>query len=127
MNTILNEALLSTKHIQHAAIIKSKDGQVKAKSPFLSISLLDFEKISKAFVNPKEARAENGFVFSNTSYKAVRADTYSIYAKNNENCGVIVAKTANHYIIGTYDSTMFCSVAAEAVEKLADYFRKKNK
>jgi hypothetical protein len=38
-----------------------------------------------------------------------------------------VGRTLSHYIVGMYDSAMLSSVAAEAVEKLSEYFRKKNK
>ena len=60
------------------------------------------------------------------SYRAVRADTLSVYAKNEKH-GVIISRTNQHYIIASYDPSMYASVAVEAVEKLADYFRKKNK
>jgi hypothetical protein len=32
MNALLQEALVGTQHIQHAAIIRRKDGAIKAKS-----------------------------------------------------------------------------------------------
>lgn len=72
------------------------------------------------------------------TYKAVRADKMSIYGKHDKR-GLVVAKTLHHYIIGTYESNMYASVAVEAVEKLgkrslvrfisslAEYFRKKDK
>jgi hypothetical protein len=40
---------------------------------------------------------------------------------------LVIAKTTQHYIFGTFDSTMYGSVAIEAVEKLAEYLRKKDK
>ncbi|KAI8853023.1 hypothetical protein BC829DRAFT_35319 [Chytridium lagenaria] len=64
--------------------------------------------------------------FNDVAYRAVRSDNLSVYAKNDKS-GIIISRTHGHYIIGTYDSSMFASVAAEAVEKLGDYFRKKNK
>jgi hypothetical protein len=33
MNILLNESLLATKHISHAAIVRRKDGYVKTRSP----------------------------------------------------------------------------------------------
>ncbi|KAJ3391017.1 Profilin-4 [Lobulomyces angularis] len=128
MNSILSEALLSTKHIQHAAIIRKKDGAVKAKSNGLQVLVGDCEKINKAFDSPLDIRsAEHGLTFFENQYKIVRADNLSIYGKTIDKSGLIICKTINHYIICTYDSTMYCSVAVEAVEKLAEYFRKKSK
>jgi hypothetical protein len=37
MNALLQEGLIATKHIQHAAIIKRKDGIIKAKSTSFSV------------------------------------------------------------------------------------------
>ena len=34
--------------------------------------------------------------------------------------GVIIGRTQNYYIVGLYDSTMYASVAAEAVERLGE-------
>ncbi|KAJ3196598.1 Profilin-4 [Irineochytrium annulatum] len=101
----------------------------------------DWSKIQMAFDNPKEVRtAEAAITLMDVAYRAVRADNLSVYAKNDKS-GVIVARTHSHFILGTYDASMFASVAAEAIEKLgtsstpitwnlqraADYFRKKNK
>ncbi|KAI8837127.1 Profilin-4 [Chytriomyces hyalinus] len=127
MNQLLQEALLSTHHVQHAAIIKRKDGSVKAKSPLFELSPADYSKILMAFENPREVRTgEASISLMDVAYRAVRADNLSLYAKNDKS-GIIVAKTHGHFILSTYDGTMFASVCAEAVEKLADYFRKKNK
>ncbi|KAI9208630.1 profilin [Polychytrium aggregatum] len=127
MNALLQEALLSTKHINHAAIVRRKDGSIKAKSPQFVMTAQDLQKIVTAFDSPREVRtSENGITLMDMGYRAVRADTLSIYAKNDRS-GVIICRTYNHYIIGTYDGSMYASVAAEAVEKLAEYFRKKNK
>ncbi|KAJ3215032.1 Profilin-4 [Dinochytrium kinnereticum] len=127
MNALLQEALLSTRHIHHAAIIKRKDGSVKAKSPLFELNAQDYTRIQNAFENPREARtSEAAITFQDVAYRAVRSDNLSVYAKNDKT-GVIICRTHAHYIVGTYDASMFASVAAEAVEKLADYFRKKNK
>ncbi|KAJ3289575.1 Profilin-4 [Rhizoclosmatium sp. JEL0117] len=127
MNQLLQEALLSTHHVQHAAIIKRKDGSIKAKSPLFEITPMDYTKILIAFESPRDVRTgEAAITLMDMAYRAVRADNLSLYAKNDKS-GIIVAKTHGHYIVSTYDGTMFASVCAEAVEKLADYFRKKNK
>lgn len=59
-------------------------------------------------------------------YKLIRADKLSIYGRHDKK-GIVIVKTLHHYIIGTYDASMYASVAVEAVEKLAEYFRKKDK
>jgi hypothetical protein len=46
MNAIINEALISTKHIQYAAIIKRKDGVIKAKTPGFVLTAIDVEHIT---------------------------------------------------------------------------------
>ncbi|KAJ3341650.1 Profilin-4 [Entophlyctis luteolus] len=118
MNQLLHEALLSTQHVRHAAIIKRKDGSIKAKSPLLELSEADYRKILLAFENPGEVRtAEAAITLMDSVYRAVRADNLSLYAKNDKS-GIIVAKTHGHFILSTYDSAMFASVCAEAVEKL---------
>ncbi|KAL2919900.1 Profilin-4 [Polyrhizophydium stewartii] len=154
MNSLLQEALMGTRHISHAAIVRQKDGAIKAKSPNFALSPTDLQKIEAAFEHPRDVRsADNGIVFLDTPYRAVRADSMSVYAKNyvrrsQDKSGVIISKTSQHYIIAAYDPTMYASVAVEAVEKLgeappskcirrsrlklialpkADYFRKKSK
>jgi hypothetical protein len=38
MNILLNEALLASKHISHAGIVRVRDGAVKAKSIQFTVS-----------------------------------------------------------------------------------------
>ncbi len=74
--------------------------------------------IEHAFEKPNEVRGfDSQFPFMDTMYKAIRADKLSIYGKH-EKSGVVIARTQHHYIIGTYDSSMYASVAVESVEKL---------
>ncbi|RKO86897.1 profilin [Blyttiomyces helicus] len=118
MNSLLQEAIVSTKHVTHAAIIRRKDGVIKAKSPQFMLEPDDWTRIVSAFENPRAVRTmEAGITLMEGSYRAIRADKMSVYAKN-EKTGVIIAQTQAHYIIAAYDATMFASVAAEAVEKL---------
>ncbi|KAI8907852.1 profilin-4-like protein [Gorgonomyces haynaldii] len=127
MNSLLQEALIQTKHISQAAIIRQKDGSIKAKSANFQFSQEELDKITNAFVSPRDLRTgDNGIVFMENFYKPVRADKFSIYAKN-EKSGLIISKTNLHYIVGAYDASMYASVAAEAVEKLAEYLRSKDK
>ncbi|KAK5666622.1 hypothetical protein BDV3_006089 [Batrachochytrium dendrobatidis] len=127
MNSLLQEALMGTRHISHAGIIRQKDGVIKAKSPNFLLVPTDLAKIEAAFEHPRDARSgDSSISFLDIPYRAVRADSLSIYAKNDK-AGIIISKTIQHYIIAVYDSTMYPSIAVEAVEKLADYFRNKNK
>ena len=41
MNALLQEALMGTKHVSHAAIIKQKDGALIAKSYNFAVSYFD--------------------------------------------------------------------------------------
>jgi profilin len=87
----------------------------------------EYKAIHVAFLAPAEFRANDTELnFLDVKYHAVRADDVSIYAKN-EKTGLIIAKTNMHYIFAAYDSSMYASIAVEAVERLAEYFRKKNK
>ncbi|KAJ3045690.1 Profilin-4 [Rhizophlyctis rosea] len=127
MNSLLQESLLATKHVSNAAIVRRKDGAIKAKSTAFALSASDWLRIQSAFDNPREVRtAEAGITLMELGYRAVRADGLSVYAKNDKQ-GVIIARTQHHYIIATYDANMFASITAEAVEKLAEYLRKKHK
>jgi profilin len=82
MNALLQEGLLATKNIQHAAIIKKKEGTVKAKSNFFSITAAEFESLENAFEKPGVVRAPGEtFKLMDGEYKVVRADKQSIYGK----------------------------------------------
>ncbi|KAJ3261603.1 Ran-binding protein 17 [Boothiomyces macroporosus] len=83
MNALLQEALIGTKHISHAGIIRKKDGTIKAKSPLFTISPQEFHRIENAFLNPGEIRGSDGVVaFMENFYRPLKADSISIYAKN---------------------------------------------
>ncbi|XP_031212532.1 profilin-4 isoform X5 [Mastomys coucha] len=66
--------------------------------------------------NPLLTRRE-GLYFKEKDYKCVRADDYSLYAKN-ENTGVVVVKTHMYLVVATYTAGMYPSVCVEATEKL---------
>ncbi|XP_012583074.1 PREDICTED: profilin-4 isoform X3 [Condylura cristata] len=73
--------------------------------------------------NPLQARRE-GLYFKEKDYRCVRADDYSLYAKN-ENTGVVVVKTHLYLLVATYTEGMYPGVCVEATEKLAEYLRRK--
>lgn len=39
MNSLLHEALLATKNVQNAAIVRRKDWHIKAKSPQFNVNI----------------------------------------------------------------------------------------
>ncbi|KAI9012800.1 Profilin-4 [Gaertneriomyces sp. JEL0708] len=128
MNSFIDEALLATKHVDQAAIIRIKDGAVKAKSQKFWMSSQEWGQIQNAFANPREVRTlDPGLTVLDQDFRVIRADQVAVYAKNDDRCGVVIAKTSQYYILGTYNAKMFASICAEAVEKLAEYLRKKNK
>uniref|UniRef100_A0A671FMH2 Profilin n=1 Tax=Rhinolophus ferrumequinum TaxID=59479 RepID=A0A671FMH2_RHIFE len=73
--------------------------------------------------NPLQTRRE-GLYFKEKDYKCVRADDYSLYAKN-ENTGVVVVKTQLYLLVATYTEGMCPSICVEATEKLGEYLRRK--
>lgn len=80
MNSLVQEGLLGTKHIADAAIIKQKDGQIKAKSQRFTILPDELTKIQNIF---SSQRATDTLIqFQEVNYRAIRADKQSIYAKN---------------------------------------------
>ncbi|VCW99000.1 unnamed protein product [Gulo gulo] len=69
--------------------------------------------------NPLQTRRE-GLYFKEKDYKCIRADDYSLYAKN-ENTGVVVVKTHLYLLVATYTEGMYPSVCVEATEKLGKF------
>ncbi|RKO94951.1 profilin-4-like protein, partial [Caulochytrium protostelioides] len=125
---LLNEGLLATKNIRHAAIVRRKDGAVKVMSPGNPFASKDFKMIEETFALADKTTpptcGEPGFRFNDSKYTLVRCDDESIYAKNGK-AGVVVTKTPQFYVAATYTTSMHASIAVEAVEKLSDYLRTK--
>ncbi|XP_067400787.1 profilin-4 [Emydura macquarii macquarii] len=124
ISSLLNDCLIKTKHVEHAAIIKLKDGTVWASTTGFNLQPQSALLLSYAFCkNLLQVRRE-GLYFTEKHYKCVRADEGSIYLKNEDE-GLIAVKTNSYILVGTYSEDMYPSVCVEAVEKLADYFRDK--
>ncbi|KAI8819382.1 profilin [Fimicolochytrium jonesii] len=118
MNSLLEEALLATQHIQHGAILRIKDGAIKGRSPQFSMSPSDLSLIQHAFEKPGEARTmDTGLTLGEEEYHIIRADRMAVYGKHKSN-GIIICRTHQFYILGTYENGMHASIAVEAVEKL---------
>ncbi|GAB5570010.1 profilin-4 [Prionailurus iriomotensis] len=104
--------------------------------PFAELTVMpsDVRTLVNGFAkNPLQTRRE-GLYFKEKDYKCVRADDYSLYAKNvsvqdlktaSENTGVVVVKTHLYLLVATYTEGMYPSVCVEATEKLGEYLRRK--
>ncbi|XP_059143475.1 profilin-4-like isoform X2 [Physella acuta] len=125
LSNLLQDALVSTDHVHQCAIVRRKDGNVRASSLGFNLYPDQVSLLLGAFKNPPQTR-EEGIYFDEKQYKCVRADKQSIYAKCNKR-GLVLVKTVTLVIIATYTENMFPSVCVEAVEKLADYFKEKGK
>lgn len=125
LQNLLHDALISTDHVQHCAIIRRKDYSVRASSVGFNLYPDQVQMLLDAFKNPPQTR-EEGIYFDDRQYKCVRADKNSIYGKC-DNRGLILVKTLSMLLVATYSESMFPSVCVEAVEKLADYFKEKGK
>ncbi|XP_026564361.1 profilin-4 [Pseudonaja textilis] len=121
--TLLLDGLIKTKHVDKAALIRIADMNVMTATPGFNIHTWATVFVQAFFNNPAQIRRE-GQYFNDRYYKCYRADSNSIYLKAKEE-GVIVAKTGNFILVGTYCQGMYPSVCVEAVEKLADYLRAK--
>ncbi|XP_006880690.1 PREDICTED: profilin-4 [Elephantulus edwardii] len=124
LQTLLLDTLLGTKHVDGAALITLHERSLCVASPGFNIMPNDIQTLVNGFAkNPLQTRRE-GLYFKEKHYKCVRADDYSLYAKN-ESTGVIVVKTHLYLLVATYTEGMYPSVCVEATEKLGQYLRKK--
>ena len=126
---LLQDGLISTGHVEHAAIIRRKDSSLRASSVGFMLDPEELSYIIKLFREPTQLRSD-GFRLSSTGleYQCLRSDKNSIYARAEGNIGgVIIVKTNTLAIIATYTTSMFPSICVEACENFADYFRDKGK
>ena len=83
----------------------------------------EIKMISTSFKQIGDTRS-SPFEIGDHKYRCVRADNFSICARDGK-AGVIVARTSGSFIVAYYAAGMYPAVCAEAVEKLAEYFREK--
>ncbi|XP_014782457.1 profilin-4 [Octopus bimaculoides] len=122
---ILQEILMKTQHVQQAAIVDARSNMVKASSIGFT---LDYEALANfqfAFKNPMLIR-ERGLEYNKMLYTVVRAEPDVVYAKLDKR-GIVLVKTNTFIVVATYIEGMYPSVCVEAVERLADYLKFKNK
>ncbi|XP_055109721.1 profilin-4 [Symphalangus syndactylus] len=124
LQSLLLDTLLGTKHVDSAALIKIQEQRLCVASPGFNVMPSDVRTLVNGFAkNPLQARRE-GLYFKEKDYRCVRADEYSLYAKN-ENTGVVVVKTHLYLLVATYTEGMYPSICVEATQSLGDYLRKK--
>ncbi|XP_048047466.1 profilin-4 [Megalobrama amblycephala] len=121
---LLEDCLISTKHVECAAILVAKTGEVTAAFNF-TVCPEQTHMFIDSFKHVNVTR-QRGLNFKNKLYTCVRADNHSIYAKC-EGHGLVLVRTALYVIVATYSQSMYPSICVEAVEKLAEYLREKGK
>ena len=129
LQSLLQDGLISTGHVEHAAIIRRKDSSLRASSVGFMLDPEELSMIVKLFREPTILRSD-GFNLGSTGleYQCLRSDKNSIYGRaEGSTGGVIIAKTNTLVIIGTYTPSMFPSICVETIENFADYFRDKGK
>ncbi|XP_071801243.1 profilin-4-like isoform X2 [Asterias amurensis] len=127
LQNLLHDALIATEHVENCAIIRRRDVSLRASSAGFSVNSDQIQRFIDAFKDPSATR-EKGLYFNDRMYQCVRADKSSIYAKaSTEKLGVVLVRTGTLIFIGTYNENMYASVCVEAVEKLASYFKEKDK
>lgn len=124
LNLMLQDTLIVTKHVQKAAIIDIPTATVKATSIGIKFEEHEIQYLLSVFNNPMEIR-ENGIFYEGKIYQCTRAERQSIYAKFGKR-GLVLVQTKTLLIVASFSENMFGSVCVEAVEKLAEYFRKKD-
>ncbi|KAI9302453.1 profilin, partial [Cunninghamella echinulata] len=83
------------------------------------LSANEFNELANGFKNSEGIQA-SGFHIEGAKYFTLRADDRSIYGKKNSD-GVVVVKTTQAIIIGTYKEGIQPGNCAKVVEGLADY------
>eukprot|EP01112_Ceratiomyxa_fruticulosa_P015734 TRINITY_DN466_c0_g1_i1.p1 TRINITY_DN466_c0_g1~~TRINITY_DN466_c0_g1_i1.p1 ORF type:complete len:128 (-),score=14.53 TRINITY_DN466_c0_g1_i1:155-538(-) len=120
----VDDNLVGTGNLKHAALISATNGAVWAISENFVLSKGEGFSLVEKFKNP-DAACRTGITVGGSSYIVLRGDEKSIYGKKGAT-GVILAKTAQCIIIGYYDNTIVPGRAVVTVESLADYLREKN-
>ncbi len=75
---LLHDGLIATQHVSAGAIVRRKDGHVRATTLGFALTPEDIKAISVAF---KETSRRQPLVINKIEYQCVRADKYSVYGK----------------------------------------------
>eukprot|EP00048_Salpingoeca_helianthica_P017460 m.237342 g.237342 ORF g.237342 m.237342 type:complete len:137 (-) comp21069_c0_seq1:63-473(-) len=125
LQQLLQETILVTGHVADCAVIRRKDGAVRAGTSGFKVSDAEVEGIRESFRDPAYAR-EHVLRVGEQQFNCVRADESAIYAKNGK-AGVVIGQTTQYFVLATYSPNMFASICAEAAESLAEFLRDKGK
>uniref|UniRef100_A0A3B3TC87 Profilin n=1 Tax=Paramormyrops kingsleyae TaxID=1676925 RepID=A0A3B3TC87_9TELE len=126
LQILIDDCLIGTKHVGSAAILTIKNASVAAATARFNVSMCSKHCALCTLYYIFLFTRERGLSFQDKSYTCVRADRNSVYSKSNAQ-GLILVKTSLYIIVATYNENMYPSVCVEAVEKLADYLREKEK
>jgi len=110
--------LIGTGKIAQAAIY-GIDGSLWATSPGFSAQPAELDAVKQGFQDASSLQA-NGVFINNVKYFTIYAMDRSIYGKKDKD-GIVIVKTTQAILIGTYIDPTQPGEAATIVEKLADY------
>ena len=143
---VIQSQLVGSGHVECAAVLRRRDGALKATSLAYQPSEELLRAISVAVSDPASAR-EHGVQFNGASYTCVRADQWAIYGKKvtirvfahrlgliddrapgcfhnayfvQKTGGFVAAVSGQFIVFGNYSSTMSPAVCAECVEMLGE-------
>ena len=141
---VIQSQLVGSGHVECAAVLRRRDGALKATSLAYQPSEELLRVISVAVSDPASAR-EHGVQFNGASYTCVRADQWAIYGKKviintrifclismtknqavfviyflQKTGGFVAAVSGQFIVFGSYSSTMSPAVCAECVEMLGE-------
>ncbi|XP_057305826.1 profilin-4-like [Hydractinia symbiolongicarpus] len=125
LQSVLQDNLTSTGHVEDCAIFTRKDVALRACSSGFMLTEKEMQDLENAFHDCSETRT-NGINLKDVHYKIIRADKYSIYGKKDKQ-GIVLTKTATLILLSLFSEDMYPGVCVEATEKLSDYLREKGK
>lgn len=80
LQSLIQECLLGSGHVESAAIIQKKNGLVRATSAGYEVTAEQSSTLLNAFSNAPLVR-EAGLSFNGATYKCVRCDKDALYGK----------------------------------------------
>ncbi|KAI6654865.1 Profilin-4-like [Oopsacas minuta] len=122
---LIQKRLIDTNHVEHAAIFRRQDSSLRVASLGFNLSSDDITYLVSLFEDLPRCR-EDGVIFGGVTYRAIRADKFSIYLVNKRD-GLVLVKTKTLIIFTTWNNTQYASVCIESAENLGSYFKEKGK
>jgi len=115
----VDTSLVGTHDVDKAAIFNIDGNSVWATSPGFTISPPEMHEVIACYKDNAKAFS-SGFHIAGTKYLTIKADDRSLYGKQGK-VGIIIVKTKQAMLIAHHPETVQAGVAANTVEKLADY------